>query len=130
MRVTRSATGGPKAAQRREYALAFVEVGAGPGRDDGEEWRSVRAGHGSGINNQLVREPCQHEFAVETQYLPRAREWVKQHPGDHRADRMKPIGDGGNDAKVAAAALQRPEQVRMRVGARRDQLTVCGDDVV
>src|SRR5687768_16018902 len=43
---------------------------------------------------------------------------------------MQPIDDGGDDANVAAATFQCPEQIRMLVGARRDQFTVRGDDVV
>jgi hypothetical protein len=43
---------------------------------------------------------------------------------------MQAIGDGGDDAEVAAATLQCPEQVWMLVGARRDQLAIRRDDVV
>src|SRR5207342_2241975 len=35
-----------------------------------------------------------------------------------RADRMEPELEAGDDAEIAAAALQRPEQVGMRRGAR------------
>src|SRR5215218_6298959 len=39
---------------------------------------------------------------------------------------MEPVLEGGDDAEVAAAAAERPEQVRVLVGAGAQELTVCG----
>ena len=88
---------------------------------------AFRPGRSRQRRKQSARPGALHEFAVETQYL-RAREWVKQHPGDHRADRVAD-GDG-----VTTPSCRLPpfsaQNKSVRVGARRDQLTVCGDDVV
>ena len=42
---------------------------------------------------------------------------------------MEPVDERGHDAEVAAAAADRPEEVRVLVGARPQQLAVGGDDV-
>ncbi len=49
--------------------------------------------------------------------------------GDDRAHRVQPVAELGDDAEVAAAAADRPEQVRVLVGAGGDLRAVGEDDV-
>ena len=42
---------------------------------------------------------------------------------------MEPVLERGDDAEIAAAAAQAPEQFRVLLGARRHQFAVGGDDV-
>ena len=50
-------------------------------------------------------------------------------PGVHLADREQPQLDGGDHAEAAAAAAQRPEQVRVGAGIGAQLLEVGGDDL-
>ena len=52
-----------------------------------------------------------------------------QHPADDRADLLEPEAEPGRDAEVAAAAADRPEQVRVRLGVHAEELAVGGDDL-
>ena len=48
---------------------------------------------------------------------------------DDRADLVQRELEARDDPEVAAAALERPEQVRVAVGARHQQVAVGGDDL-
>ena len=52
-----------------------------------------------------------------------------QHAADDRADMVQAELQAGHDAEVAAAAADRPEQVRVVLGVRAEQLAVGGHDV-
>ena len=54
--------------------------------------------------------------AVEAQQLGRGVERVGDQPAGDRPDRVQAVRERGGDAEVAAAAAQRPEQVRVRGG--------------
>ncbi len=53
----------------------------------------------------------------------------EQHPADHRVDGMEPELEPGDDTEVAAAATDRPEQIRLRLGVHPSHTTVGGHDV-
>ena len=50
-------------------------------------------------------------------------------PPDDGVDRMEPVPEPSGDAEVAAAAADRPEQVRVRVAVGAHELAVRGHDV-
>ena len=52
-----------------------------------------------------------------------------QHAADDRVDLVQPELEPGRDAEVAAAAADRPEQVRVRLGVHAQELAVGGHDL-
>ena len=52
-----------------------------------------------------------------------------QHAPHHRADVVQAVLEAGRDAEVAAAAADRPEQVRVVLGVDAEQLAVRGHDL-
>ena len=52
-----------------------------------------------------------------------------EQPAGDGVDRMEPVPEPRDDAEVAAAAADRPEQVRVRVGVGAHELAVRGHDV-
>jgi len=92
----------------------------------GGDERQRRGGHHARDRRELVRrvlgrgdEPDDH--------LGRGRQ--QQHPADDRAELVQTELEPGRDAEVAAAAADRPEQVRMRLGIDAQEPTVRGHDL-
>ena len=95
-----------------------------------------RSGSGmSGIGGSISSRPT---VVIDSGIRGASRCQAAQHLGcpldrpEHRAgvdlgDRVEPELDGGDDAEVAAAAAQRPEQGRLGVGVGAHQLAVGGD---
>ena len=88
--------------------------------------RHRRAGHDIGDRRELVRgglregdERCDHV----------GRRGQHQHPAGEFGDRVEPELERGRHAEVAAAAADRPEEVRVRRGVHAERLAVGGDDV-
>ena len=52
-----------------------------------------------------------------------------QHPADDRVDLVQPELEARSDAEVAAAATNRPEQVRVLLGVHMQQLAVRGHEL-
>ena len=73
----------------------------------------------------------EHEVAVERARGRRAiARRVHEHAAEHdRADRVQPEVERGDDAEVAAAAAQPPEQVGVLVGRRGHHAAVGRDDL-
>ena len=77
---------------------------------------------------QIVR-GVRDGVAIEAQQ-PRGRvDRVRDQPARHHAERVQPVGERGGDPEVAAAAAQRPEQVRVRFGRDLDDLAVGGHEL-
>ena len=49
--------------------------------------------------------------------------------GEHRADWVQPVLEGGDDAEVSAPAPQAPEQIRVLLGAGGQEPPISRDDV-
>ena len=109
---------------RGERLVGHV-VGAGVAPDDAahpavpELFREGRTGrdaqHGDPAR-QLLRQRGQ-QLPVPTHHVAGVVEIVEDRPGDHQAvltDLVAAEGEGGDDAEVAAAAPQGPEQVGVR----------------
>jgi hypothetical protein len=64
---------------------------------------------------------------VATQDFPRG--WQEQLPAQNLADGSQAKGEGGDDADVAAAAADRPEEVRAHVGAGGHDVPLGRDDL-
>ena len=123
-----STTGGPKSLSGWS---AFTPSSTVPavGRGDGAGLLSIRARHEHGRRGQIVGRAA-HELAVELQCFLRARERVDHEAaGDHRPDRVQPVLERGDDAEVAGAAADGPEEVGVLGGARVDELAVGEHDV-
>jgi hypothetical protein len=54
---------------------------------------------------------------------------MDQDAGQHRADPMELVFEGGDDAKVPAAAPHAPEEVLVIRGASREGLSIGGDEI-
>ena len=68
------------------------------------------------------------EVAVEAQHVGGVVGRPEDGAGHHgRADRMQGEPERGDDAEVAAAASQRPEQIGVFVGGRVDDAPLGGD---
>ena len=70
-----------------------------------------------------VRPPAAQDLADLLDRVERRRE------ADDRAQRLQREGERRHDAEVPAAAAERPEQVRVRVGGRRADLAVGAHDL-
>src|SRR2546421_11909424 len=75
---------------------------------DGHEWCRWRRHH-CGEGGELIRE-ASRPGAVRAQYLRAAIDWKEGEPAQDRADGMQVELQAGDDAEVAAAAAQPPEQ--------------------
>ena len=70
------------------------------------------------------------ELAVEAQNLRRVVQRVEDRPGEHdRPDRVQAVLERGDDAEVAAAAADAPEQIGVVVLAGGDELALRSHDV-
>ena len=70
------------------------------------------------------------EVSEEAQHLASLGHGPHQQTGEHgRAERVKLVFEGCDDAEVAAAAAQRPEQFGMFIVTCHQKLAVGGDDV-
>jgi hypothetical protein len=80
--------------------------------------RPVRRVHQPGEHRELVGER-RRNVAEMPQHIPGRREGVgDEAAGDHGPDRVQAVLEGGHHAEVAAAAAaQRPEQVRLLLDA-------------
>ena len=54
---------------------------------------------------------------------------MHEEAAEHGRDRVRPEGEAGDDPEVAAAAPERPEEVRVLVGAGADDAAVGGDEL-
>lgn len=68
------------------------------------------------------------EFPVEAEHLLGLAQRVDHHPSqDCRADDVESILEGGDDAEIAAATAQAPEEILVLRGAGRQKAAVAGD---
>ena len=82
--------------------------------------RAVRRGLQCGDQHRLVRQG-RAGIPEEAQHVERARQRMGDHAArDHRADAVERVFERRRDAEVAAAAANRPEQIRVLVGAGAD----------
>ena len=77
------------------------------GAPSGEVISAAKAVSSSGQLRAIV--------AVEAQHLFGLGHRMKDHARQHRADRMEPVLERGDDTEIAAAAAQAPEEVRVLV---------------
>ena len=123
-------------AQRPQHALALVGVARvdDPDREGrlalellGER-RLGRNGHERLVDRQVVRRLV-HEVARETQGLAGALERMQQHARQHLRPVLAELElELGDDAEVAAAAAQAPEQVRVLLVGRSHDLALRRHD--
>ena len=126
--MTRSTIGDAELAGRRQHPLALVEV-AVVAEQQRDQRVAVRRGQQGGARLGLVGEGAA-VVAVEAQHVAGGGARVEHHPAEHqRPDRVELVLERRDDAEIAAAAPERPEQVRMLVGAGGDERAVGGDDV-
>ena len=116
--------GGPNSSSGARTRLALVD-GSGVADDDADDRVAAhRLGHEVGGRRGDEGDAAAHlvggvlhEVAPEPHDLARHRRRVHEHPAEHdRSDRVQLKGELGDDAEVAAAAAQRPEQVGVLVG--------------
>ena len=88
--------------------------------------RHRRRGHDVGDGRQLLRRGLRlgDERGDDV-----GRRRQDQHPAHDRIDLVQPELEAGRDAEVAAAAADRPEEVRVRLGVRAQELAVRGHDL-
>ena len=88
-----------------------------------------RRAHDRGPAADLVRRAL-HEAAVGLQQVRGGVDREEQHPAvEQRPDLVQLELEAGHDAEVAAAALERPEQVRVAVRAGDQKAPVRGHDL-
>ena len=110
--------------QRSQEPLAFREVAAVTGRDRGDRLAIGRV-HQRRIGREFVRRRlCKRP--VELQQIRGAIPRMDDQPSQHHRDRMQPVFERGDDAEVAAATAQGPEQIGMLVGADAQHLSLGG----
>ena len=129
--------GGAPLAERRERALAGLDrpdVAGDHGQDRlaahllGHELLGRRAQDRRAAAD-LVRRVL-HEAAVGLEQVDGRVDREQHHSAvDERADLVQRELEARDHPEVAAAALQRPEQIRVAVGARDQQPAVRGDDL-
>ena len=91
--------------------------------DRGRE--GVRGRHGGeGEEAVELARGGRQEVAVDRQHLGAQLDRPERRPCDHRVDLVQPELERGDDAEVAAAAADRPEEVGMLVGAGAHLLAV------
>ena len=116
-------------AQRRDRALSLVQVLAAPGEGDDagpaaaqlrRERPLRRRGQHHAEGRQLTRGVL-HDLPGRGKGVHRPLPGVGHHPAeDHRADRARLELEARDDAEVAAAAAQGPEEVRVLLGGSPD----------
>jgi len=113
---------------RSRNPLAFLDRTDVTGRD-AEEAIARRPGHQRGIQTQLVRSrSC--ESTVEPHRLACIAVGVQHRSGQkQRTDRKQPEIETGDDAEIAAAAAQSPEQVRVLILAADELLPRRGHEI-
>ena len=72
---------------------------------------------------------CRQELAVPREHLGRCVDRPEDRAGDHRRHRVQLERERRDDAEVAAAAADRPEEIRVLVLARADEAAVGEHDV-
>src|SRR6516162_4812045 len=78
---------------------------------------------------KFIRRSCR-DVSVTPDQIPRLREGINDQAGHHLwAEWLQGKLEGRDDAEIAAAAAQRPKQVRVVFLARSDLPTIGGDDV-
>ena len=93
----------------------------GEGRHERDDRRAVRRAEEREEGRQLVRRR-RGVLPVGPQRLDRALPRVEEQPGVHAVERMEPEDELGDDAEVAAATAQPPEQLRpLRLARAHDR---------
>ena len=85
--------------------------------------------HQPGGGGELLRQTGLGELAPSLQHLGGRLGGPPQQPGVDLGDRKQPQLDRGDHAEAAAAAAQRPEQVRLGAGVGAHDPAVGGDDL-
>ena len=117
-RAAARATSSPSAGRRRSSTTTpttgWPRTGSGTNSSGGAVMNASR---------RRPRRARRHEVAAEAQRARRPSGRVHEHPAEHdRPDRVQPELELGDDAEVAAAAAQPPEQVGVLVVAARHDL--------
>jgi hypothetical protein len=97
-----------------------------PGPEVFREWRGGGKLRNTNPRADLFRQ-CREQIPIPPEDVLGIGDVVQHWSADDHpvlTDRMAAEGEGGDDPEVAAASSQRPEQVRVRVGARGDKATV------
>ena len=117
--------GEPQLRERLEVALGLLRT-AGVEDDHGGELhpRPVRRVHEPGEHGEVVG-AAGHGVAVEAEHVRCGVDRVGDQPaGDHR-DRLQAVRERRHDPEVAAAALERPEQVGVGRLGHLDDVALC-----
>ena len=117
-----------EASQRGDGPLALCGIIRPEGGDPDDPLARLRVLDQLGVDRQLVR-TGRRKLAIEVQNSPCLRDRVGDEAGEDISLRMQLELEGGGDAEVAAAAAQRPEEVRMRLAVGGDELAIGGDEV-
>ena len=96
--------------------------------DDPRDRGAIRQGNADRPGGQFVR-GRPGELAVEREDRLGLLERMDHDTGQHRADRMELVLEGGDDAKVPAATPHAPEEVGVLRGAGREELAVGRDEI-
>ncbi len=129
--------GGPELAQRPEHLVALGGITHVEHDDADDGLAAHRLGHEllrrRGDERHAAADLVgrgEDEVAVEAHELARHRRRVHELAGEHdRADRVQTEVERGDDAEVAAATPQTPEQVGVLVLGRDDLAAVGGHDL-
>ena len=101
---------GPSEPARRRQDLLAVLDGPVVAEDQREDGHALGRGQQPAVGLRLVGQPGA-EVAVEAQHLAGLVQRVDHEPAQDLRHRMEPIFEGRDDAEVAAAAPQRPEEI-------------------
>ena len=91
--------------------------------DQGRAFRRARQPT-SGL--QFVR-GLRNQVAVDVKHVRRSRDWKIEEPRQHGVETEQLIFEAGHDPEVAAAATNRPEEIRMLARIRHDKTPIRQD---
>ena len=92
------------------------------------EWRSRRHGKKGEEAIQIIGRR-RDQIAIPFHHVSRLAQFIEHRARIKRVDRMQPEREGCDDAKIAAAAAKRPEQIGIFVGARFYKFAVGQDHI-
>ena len=96
--------------------------------NDRDDRGALGGSHQRGSCKRFIR-AIAREIPVEAQHFPGLRHWVENHSRQHCIDGMNSILERRDDAKIAAAAPQAPEEVRVLIRTGRQKLPVGDNEI-